>query len=238
MPVSTAPSFELEDHLLAAYRGSTRRGTGEPIRIVGIDEVGRGAWAGPLVVGVAVLSLDPELRVEGSVFAELRDSKTLTERRREAIFARLAPACDWALGIVEPGECDRLGMSAAQRLATKRALEALGDESGVEPAIAIGDGSWDFISPLVPTVEMRVKADRSSMSVAAASILAKVSRDQMMREAAESYPAWSFDTNKGYPCPRHRATFRGYGPSAIHRRSWSFMDQQPWSGVVREPPVR
>jgi ribonuclease HII len=237
MPATTAPSFELEDHLLATYQRSVLGAGGKSVRIVGIDEVGRGAWAGPLVVGVAVLPLDPELRVEGSVFAELRDSKTLTERRREAIFARLAPICDWALGIVDHDECDRLGMSAAQRLAVQRALGMLAHASGIEPEIAIGDGSWDFISPLVPVVEMRVKADRSSMSVAAASILAKVSRDHMMREAAESYPAWSFDTNKGYPCPRHRATLRGYGPSAIHRRSWSFMDQQPWSGVIREQPA-
>jgi ribonuclease HII len=238
MAATTAPSFELEDHLVATYQGSALRPAGESMRIVGIDEVGRGAWAGPLVVGVAVLPLEPAVRTENDVFAELRDSKTLTERRRESIFTRLAPVCHWALGIVAPSECDRLGMSAAQRLATERALGSLAHASGIEPEIAIGDGSWDFISPLVPVVEMRVKADRSSMSVAAASILAKVSRDQMMRDAAESYPAWSFDTNKGYPCWRHRTTLRGYGPSAIHRRSWSFMDQQPWSGVVRQPSER
>jgi ribonuclease HII len=81
---------------------------------------------------------------------------------------------------------------------------------------------------------MRVKADRSCLAVAAASILAKVTRDRIMREQAESYPQWSFDTNKGYPCPLHKAALQGYGPSAIHRRTWVFMDHYvPWPGVPR-----
>ena len=86
------------------------------------------------------------------------------------------------------------------------------------------DGRWNFVGPVVPHVDRRVKADAFCLSVAAASILAKVTRDRFMREQAEHYPHWSFDTNKGYPCPVHKAALQGYGPSAIHRRTWVFMD--------------
>jgi ribonuclease HII len=85
---------------------------------------------------------------------------------------------------------------------------------------------------VVPHVDRRVKADALCLSVAAASILAKVTRDRFMREEAEHYPHWSFDTNKGYPCPVHKAALQGYGPSAIHRRTWIFMDHYvPWPGL-------
>lgn len=196
--------------------------------VVGIDEVGRGAWAGPLVVGAAVIPVasGPEERTLG-----IRDSKLIAERRREEMFAALAEWClAWSIGVAHASECDGLGMAAAQRLATQRALGGLGD---LRVNAAISDGKWDFISPLVPHVEMRVKADRDSLSVAAASILAKVSRDRMMRELAEDLPHWAFETNKGYPCARHRAGLAGFGPSTIHRRSWVFMETQPWPGVRR-----
>jgi ribonuclease HII len=192
--------------------------------IVGIDEVGRGAWAGPLMVGAAILPRNK--RVNG-----VRDSKVLTEANRELLFDRIAGWCDaWAVGGASQQECDELGMAAAQRLAAQRAIAGL----GVVPDVAVVDGSWNFVTPHVDHVEMRVKADLHCLSVAAASILAKVTRDRLMREAAQSYPHWSFDTNKGYPCPVHKAALQGYGPSAIHRRTWVFMDNfVPWSGVPR-----
>ena len=192
--------------------------------VVGIDEVGRGAWAGPLVVGAAILPR--EKRVLG-----VRDSKMLTERERERLFDRIADWCDaWATGAASQEECDEMGMADAQRLACRRAIEAL----GVVPDVAVSDGKWNFVSPHVANVEMRVKADRHCLSVAAASILAKVVRDREMRELSESYPHWSFDTNKGYPCPVHKTALQGYGPSAIHRRTWVFMDNYVhWSGCPR-----
>lgn len=192
--------------------------------VVGIDEVGRGAWAGPLVVGAAVLPRDK--RVLG-----VRDSKMLTERDRERLFDRIADWCEaWSVGAATQQECDELGMADAQRLACRRAIERL----GVVADVAVSDGKWDFVSPTVARVEMRVKADRHCLSVAAASILAKVVRDREMRQLAESYPNWSFDTNKGYPCPVHKSALQGYGPSAIHRRTWVFMDNYvPWSGCPR-----
>lgn len=190
--------------------------------VVGIDEVGRGAWAGPLMVGAAVLPR--HRRVNG-----VRDSKLLTEREREHLFDRVAGWCDaWAVGAATQEECDELGMAPAQKLATRRAIEAL----GVVPDAAVVDGRWDFVSPNVAHVERRVKADAFCVSVAAASILAKVTRDRVMREQAEHFPHWSFDTNKGYPCPVHKAALQGYGPSVIHRRSWIFMDHYvPWPGM-------
>lgn len=192
--------------------------------VVGIDEVGRGAWAGPLAVGAAVVPLDR--RVNG-----VRDSKLLDERGRERLFERLAEWCTtWAVGAASEVECDELGMAEAQRLATRRALERL----SVVPDAAVSDGKWDFVSPAVAHVEMRVKADRDCLSVATASILAKVVRDRQMRAHAEHYPHWAFESNKGYPCASHRAALQGYGPSAIHRRTWVFMDHYvPWSGVPR-----
>ena len=192
--------------------------------VVGIDEVGRGAWAGPLVVGAAILPIDQ--RIHG-----VRDSKLLTEAGREHLFDRIAAWCvAWSVGAASQEECDELGMADAQRLACRRAVEAL----GVTPDVAVSDGKWDFVSPSVSEVEMRVKADRHCLSVAAASILAKVVRDREMRVLAEEYPHWSFDTNKGYPCPKHKAALQGYGPSAIHRRTWVFMDNYvPWPGVAR-----
>ncbi|MGA0877990.1 MAG: ribonuclease HII [Ilumatobacteraceae bacterium] len=193
--------------------------------VVGIDEVGKGAWAGPMAVGAVVIPRT------GAV-PEVRDSKTLSERRREALFDEITAWCQsWSVGYASASECDELGMVAAQRLATRRALESL----AVVPTAAVVDGNWDFVSPAVARVETRVKGDASSVSIAAASIVAKVTRDRLMRQLAGDYPMWSFDTNKGYPCPRHRTALQGYGPSAIHRRSWSFMDTViPWPGVVRQ----
>ena len=192
--------------------------------VVGIDEVGRGAWAGPLTVGAAILPRDR--RVNG-----IRDSKLLTEAERERLFARITSWCvAWGVGSASQVECDELGMSAAQRLAAQRAIAQL----AVAPDAAVVDGKWDFVSPHVGHVDRRVRADSRCLSVAAASILAKVVRDREMRVHAEDYPPWSFDTNKGYPCPVHKAALQAYGPSVIHRRTWVFMDHYvPWSGISR-----
>jgi ribonuclease HII len=189
--------------------------------VVGIDEVGRGAWAGPLTIGVAVVPRDRRVY-------KIRDSKLLTEAEREALFDRVAGWCKaWAVGHVTPEECDDLGMSEAQRLAARRALEGL----GMTPDHVLIDGNWDFVG--TGNTQRIVGGDRSSLSIAAASVLAKVSRDRIMRRAAEHYPMYAFEANKGYPCPVHKAALHGWGPSAIHRRSWAFMDGLAWSGVRR-----
>jgi ribonuclease HII len=118
-------------------------------------------------------------------------------------------------------------MSEAQRLAARRAIEAL----GVEPDAALVDGKWNFVG--LPRTTMMVKGDARSLSIAAASIVAKVTRDRLMRAEAESFPPFAFDQNKGYPCPRHKLALKGYGPTSIHRRSWVFMEGLAWRGVVR-----
>jgi ribonuclease HII len=201
--------------------------------IVGIDEVGKGSWAGPLVIGIAMLSREMVFSDEPAVaLGGVRDSKQLSELQREEIFDQVAAKClRWSIGAASALECDQLGMVEAQRLATARGFAAL-VVAGVDAEIvdaAIVDGRWDFVSPHARKVLVEVKADTDCVSVSAASVLAKVSRDRMMRSLAGDYPQWHFDTNKGYPCPKHRAALQGYGPSAIHRKSWAFMPNYvPW----------
>ncbi|MFJ4671854.1 ribonuclease HII [Kitasatospora purpeofusca] len=198
------------------------RRTGAKI-VVGLDEVGRGAWAGPVTVGAAVTGL--RRPPEG-----LTDSKLLTQLRREALAPVLA---DWvnayALGHASASECDELGMTAALRLAAVRALEAL----PVEPDAVILDGKHDYLGGpwQVRTV---IKGDQSCICVAAASVLAKVHRDGMMAELGEEHPEYAFGDNAGYPSPVHRAALEELGPTEHHRLSWSYLDALPkWRHLKR-----
>ncbi|HEY3811237.1 MAG TPA: ribonuclease HII [Acidimicrobiales bacterium] len=184
--------------------------------VVGVDEVGRGSWAGPIMVGAAVL---PRSR---RVY-RVRDSKMLREPERERLFDRLADWCQtWAVGSASQEECDEIGMSEAQRRAAHRAIEGL----GVRPDQVLVDGNWDFVG--LGCTQRLVKGDATCLSIATASILAKVTRDRFMRAEAEHYPGYEFDANKGYPCPRHKMALHAYGPSAIHRRTWIFMEHLVW----------
>ena len=208
---SASPSLAVERELWAA---------GHEV-VVGIDEVGRGAWAGPLTIGAAVVPRDRRVY-------KVRDSKMLTEREREAMFDRIAEWCvTWAVGHATHDECDQLGMSEAQRLAARRAIDGL----GVAPDQVLIDGNWDFVGGGI--TRKIVKGDATCLSIAAASILAKVTRDRIMRAQAAEFPGFDFEANKGYPCPRHKLALAGYGPTSIHRRSWVFMDHMPWTGVPR-----
>ncbi len=212
---STSPGLTVERSMWAAGA----------VNVVGIDEVGRGAWAGPLTLGAVVVPKDRRLY-------KLRDSKMLTESERESLFDRVTDWAEaWAVGHATHQECDTLGMSAAQRLAAQRAIESL----GVPVHGVILDGKWDFVGH--PNTEKLVRADSKCLSVAAASIIAKVTRDRMMRADAEAFPGFDFEFNKGYPCPRHKTAIQAYGPTSIHRRSWVFMDHLPWLGVPRTMPV-
>ncbi|MGD0321986.1 MAG: ribonuclease HII [Acidimicrobiales bacterium] len=225
--------------------------------VAGVDEVGRGAWAGPLSVGVAVLCAPIARAPRG-----LRDSKQILEDDRERLFDKVAAWCTaWAVGHSEPQECDRLGMTAALGLATRRAFARLPED--LLPDAIVLDGNFDFISrakdagapveepfpdlcaprahdtdgcadvalpaSFDPVVHTVVKADTSCVSVAAASVLAKVTRDRIMRDIAESFPPFDFGRNKGYPSPTHQRALRGYGLSAIHRRSWVYVEKLPWA---------
>jgi ribonuclease HII len=187
--------------------------------IAGVDEVGRGAWAGPLTVGAVVIPREARIY-------KVRDSKAMTPREREAMYGRIVEWADaWSVGHASAAECDELGMSEAQRLATRRALDGI----GLTPDHVLVDGSWDFVGGSRTTTIVR--GDSRSLSIAAASILAKVTRDRIMRTAAADYPWYAFDANKGYPCPRHRAALHAVGPSTAHRRSWAWMAGLPWSGI-------
>jgi ribonuclease HII len=191
--------------------------------VVGIDEVGRGSWAGPVTVAAVVPAEDH--------LSGIRDSKLLTKPEREKAAAKVR---DWAraygIGHATHDECDLLGMTEALRIAAMRALEQLA-QRGYEPDRIVLDGKHDYLK--TGQVRTIVKADQTVLSVAAASVIAKVTRDDMMAEEAEHFPAYGFESNRGYPAPVHKCALAAYGPSAIHRRSWVFMDYCLWGGLER-----
>ena len=193
--------------------------------VCGIDEVGRGAWAGPVTVA-AVVPAPAHLR-------GVRDSKQLDRPEREkAATAVRGWAVAIGVGHASHEECDELGMTAALRAAGHRALAQL-EAQGYVPDRVVLDGNHDYLQ-LGARCTTVIKADATCLAVAAASCVAKVTRDRMMTEEAEHYPPYGFESNVGYPAPVHKAALRGYGPSAIHRRSWIFMEDLCWRGL--DPP--
>ncbi|WP_103503149.1 MULTISPECIES: ribonuclease HII [unclassified Streptomyces] len=205
---------------------SLRATTGARL-VAGVDEVGRGAWAGPVTVCAAVTGL--RRPPEG-----LTDSKLLTVNRRTTLAAELL---GWVtahgLGHASPQEIDQLGMTAALRLAAVRALEALPDR----PDAVILDGKHDYLGPpwRVRTV---IKGDLSCVSVAAASVIAKVHRDNHLAEIGRSHPEFGFESNAGYPAPVHRRALQEQGPTEHHRRSWAYLDDLPRWSHLRLPAPR
>jgi ribonuclease HII len=192
--------------------------------VVGVDEVGRGAWAGPLTVAAVAVPRDRRI-------TRVRDSKMLTPTERESLYEPITSwALAWSVGHVTAAECDRLGMSEAQRLGARRALDGL----GVSVDMVLVDGTWDFVGG--GRSRTVVKGDATCLSIAAASVVAKVTRDRLMRDESVHFPGYNFERNKGYPCAIQRAALSGMGPCAIHRRSWSFMDGLPWTGQPRLAP--
>ncbi|MGW7517093.1 ribonuclease HII [Streptomyces sp. NPDC054796] len=201
---------------------SLRATTGAKI-VAGVDEVGRGAWAGPVTVCAAVTGL--RRPPEG-----LTDSKLLSVKRRNELAELLS---GWvtahALGHASSEEIDELGMTASLRLAAVRALEAL----PVRPDAVILDGKHDYLGApwRVRTV---IKGDQSCVAVAAASVIAKVHRDALMAELAPEHAEFAFEENAGYPSPVHRAALEERGPTPHHRLSWAFMDALPrWQHLKR-----
>ncbi len=193
--------------------------------VVGIDEVGRGSWAGPVTVA-AVVAPDRHL-------AGVRDSKLLSPEQRTVAARHVGR---WARGIgvghASHSECDVLGMTEALRIAAMRALDCLRDQGFVADRIVL-DGKHDYLG-LPSIVRTVVKGDQTVLSVAAASVVAKVTRDAMMADEAQHYPHYGFESNRGYPAPMHRCALAAYGPCAIHRRSWVFMDGLLWPSLKFE----
>lgn len=190
------PTFDIENSL-----------PGRPDRIAGIDEAGRGPLAGPVVAAAVVL--DPAAMPEG-----LRDSKTLTEKRREALADALMECAAVGVGIAEVEEIDRINILRATLAAMARAEEAL----PFRPDACLVDGNAR--PPLKAPAHLVVKGDAKSFSIAAASIVAKVTRDRIMRDLAKTFPEYAWEKNKGYGAKAHLDALAANGPTPHHRRSF------------------
>jgi ribonuclease HII len=210
----SAPTLDLEQELFS---------TGAKY-VAGVDEVGRGALAGPVSVGVAIVCAETSQVPSG-----LRDSKQISRAARENL---VDPVSSWvveyAIGHVAASEIDQIGIVPALRLAWVRAHQQL----RIKPDHVILDGKHNWllepesdlfttpISDIVVPVTMKIKADASCASVSAASVLAKVSRDQLMREAALIYPEFGWEGNVGYGSSDHMAAIARLGSTELHRKSW------------------
>ena len=189
------------------------------LMILGIDEVGRGPWAGPLVVGAVILG--------GAEIDGLDDSKKLTKKRREALDVEIREkAAAWALGWVSAQELDAIGMSEALRLATRRAVEQIQAQcrqQNLAFSEIIIDGKVNFLrgTALEKFAMTMPKADGLIPSVSAASIVAKVARDQFMAEQDAVYPGYGFASNAGYGVAKHRAAIERLGVTPLHRLSFA-----------------
>ena len=180
-----------------------------PSPVCGVDEAGRGPWAGP--VCAAAVILDP-----ASAPAGLDDSKKLTHLKREALESEIKiRAVAWCVGWASVEEIAELNILQATGLAMRRAVEGL----AVTPVFALVDGNYRFRLPC--EIRTVVKGDSLSASIAAASILAKTARDRLMVEMDAAYPGYGFAAHKGYHAPVHVEALKTLGPSPIHRRGWS-----------------
>lgn len=178
--------------------------------VCGIDEAGRGPLAGPVVAGAVILP-------EGCRILYLNDSKKLSEKRREELFSEIKEkAVSWATGVVSPEEIDEINILKATYKAMRQAFEKLSPV----PQVLLNDAvTIPGLSPALVQVPI-IKGDAKSASIAAASILAKVTRDHMMAEYDKLYPEYGFAKHKGYGTAAHIAAVREHGPCPIHRRSF------------------
>lgn len=184
---------------------------------VGLDEVGRGPLAGPLAVGAVVLPAEPRI-------AGLNDSKQVKPEAREVIADAVKRcAIAWDVQYIEPGYIDEHGMTASLRLAFSRAIEAI-EKAGVAVDVVLLDGNPLHLDAREVNV---VKGDGKCASIAAASIVAKVSRDALMRRYSEEYPEYAFAENKGYASAAHIEAIKEHGLCPIHRASFCTAFTQP-----------
>lgn len=179
--------------------------------IAGIDEAGRGPWAGPVVAAAVILDRH---RLSPGLAAAIDDSKKLDARRREAILGEIKSCARIGIGRAEVGEIDRLNILGATFLAMARAVNGL----GILPDVALVDGNRPPDLPC--TVRCVIGGDRLSLSIAAASIAAKVSRDAIMAELARRHPGYGFERNAGYGTAEHRSALLRLGATPEHRRSF------------------
>ena len=202
------------------------------LRIAGIDEAGAGPWAGPVAAGCVVL--DP---ARTDALRGVYDSKQISEKKREAMVPRIQEnVLAFAVALASPEEIDHINIRQACLLAMRRALAAVESKLGPSHHLLIDARKLDGVScPQSPIV----KGDATSLSIAAASILAKVHRDHLMLEAAKQYPEYGFDRHKGYGTADHKAALLKHGPCPLHRRSFSPIREMvaeasvlTWSGTA------
>lgn len=176
--------------------------------ICGVDEAGRGPLAGPVFAAAVILP-------QGCIIEGVRDSKKISEKKRETLFESItAQAEAWGVGFATEQEIDALNILQATFLAMRRAVERL----AIMPQLALVDGNQK--PPLPMETHTIVRGDGCCESVAAASILAKVSRDRLMRQIDAQYPQYGFAKHKGYGTAAHCAALREYGPCPVHRRTF------------------
>jgi ribonuclease HII len=188
--------------------------------IAGVDEAGRGALAGPVAAGAVILPVNPDL---GSILSGVRDSKQMSPAKREVWAERVHNvACGYAVGFASHDKIDALGIVPATRLAVQRALETL----MVQPQHLLVD-FLDLPETPIPQTSL-VKGDQRSLSIAAASVLAKTERDALLRQLDLLYPGYGFAQHKGYCTLAHQLALAKLGPSPIHRLSFSCTD--PFTG--------
>ena len=189
--------------------------------IAGTDEAGRGPLAGPVVSAAVILPSDFDAQ-------GIDDSKKLTPRQRETLYSRIyAEAQSVAIGIVEPDEIDRINILQAARRSMAIAVNGLIPQ----PGFVLVDGNFEIPSPLPQ--QPIIKGDSRSVSIAAASIIAKVHRDRLMQRYHRDYPQFGFDRHKGYPTKAHKAAIAAHGPCPIHRRSFKGVSE-----FIRQLPAK
>jgi ribonuclease HII len=177
-------------------------------RIAGVDEVGRGSLAGPLVAAAVILDR------KSLIIENIDDSKKINAERRKFIFKKIIKSClCWSVARISPGEIDRLSMARANAIAFKKAVSGLKKKPDIILADFIGEDLGDKFLPIV-------KGDQISISIAAASIIAKVIRDRIMLKLSKLYPEYGFEHNKGYGTPQHLKALQMFGPTIIHRSSF------------------
>ncbi len=177
--------------------------------IAGIDEAGRGPLAGPVVVGVAIMPKD-------SMIEGINDSKKISEKKREKLYEIITQeAIDWSVGMADQNEIDEINILNATKLALTRAIEGL----KTKPDLILVDALTNINTKGIPYKSI-IKGDAKEYSIASASILAKVTRDRMMRQYDEIYPQYGFNAHKGYGTAKHIQALKENGPCMIHRKSF------------------
>jgi ribonuclease HII len=190
----------------------TERG---PVLIAGVDEAGRGALAGPVVAAAVILPLHDVTSL--ARLTQVNDSKQLTSNQRETLFALIQEmALTWGVGQVEAREIDQMGILPATKEAMRQAIMALNPVAG----FVLVDGNVRLKNVAIPQQTI-IRGDQLSLTVAAASIIAKVTRDRTMITHAQQYPAYQFEQHKGYGTPQHLSLLAQHGPSTIHRYSFA-----------------